>query len=55
MYSLRILRCWFLIEQQVLRSFVRLERRGIKRCDDSWEEVGAAANFRCPREEERNT
>lgn len=25
-----------------------------KRCGDAWEEVGAAANFRCPREEERN-
>lgn len=26
-----------------------------KRCGDAWEEVGAAANFRCPREEERDT
>jgi tRNA(Ile2) C34 agmatinyltransferase TiaS len=26
-----------------------------KRCGDAWEEVGAAANYRCPREEERDT
>lgn len=26
-----------------------------ERYGDAWEEVGAAANFRCPREEERDT
>ena len=55
MYTWRTLRCWVSNMQPELRCFGAPGQARNKKCGDSWEEVGAAANFRCPREEERDT